>query len=359
MRGILLILLAPAALTLSACRASLTAAAPAPAPAPTLAAMWTTPPPTAPAVERVVSPPLRTPLCTSATCPATARLRPSDGWAFRETWRRRPRATPEAERLRCACEARARKRSWWLAGAGLAVAGIYGATVWDQGNSGFDFKQEGWFGEDTTFGGADKLGHAFTGYAGASIVSALHRDWGLSRKESAWRGAATSMVWMTGIEIGDALSDRFGFSFEDLAADAAGCLAAYFHDTSPWFHRTIDFRWEYWPSERGRAGEDTPTDDYDGSAFLVAVNAGALLSRRPTGWDLLDLQVGYQARGYLTEGDEHERWIFVGLGLNLANLLRRLDLPGAYLFEYYQLPFISLRLGFELGDGDTQILYAP
>ena len=134
-------------------------------------------------------------------------------------------------------------------------------------------------------------------------------------------------------------------------------MAGYLHEVSPWVHRTIDFRWEYFPTNRAIDDLDTPTGDYDGSAFLVAVNTGALVSRRPTAWDLLDFQLGYQVRGYTSPGHEEERWVFAGVGLNLGNLLRRVGFKGAAFFDYYQMPFISLRIGHDLNSGDTEFLY--
>lgn len=45
------------------------------------------------------------------------------------------------------------------AGSWAAIMG-YGLAEWDYNKSSFHFKNEGWFGRDTSYGGADKLGHA-------------------------------------------------------------------------------------------------------------------------------------------------------------------------------------------------------
>ena len=45
------------------------------------------------------------------------------------------------------------------------------------------------------------------------------------------------------------------------------------------------------------------------------------------------------------------------MGLNVANLLRRMRVPYAGLFDYFQVPYVSLRFGFELNDGETGWLY--
>jgi Predicted periplasmic lipoprotein (DUF2279) len=53
-----------------------------------------------------------------------------------------------------------------------------GAVSWDYCSSSFHFHNEGWFNPDTPFGGADKLGHAFSAYAMADIYHSIYRSWG-------------------------------------------------------------------------------------------------------------------------------------------------------------------------------------
>lgn len=293
----------------------------------------------------------------SEAVPLSARLRPSDDWARREACLE-ARARTDRD-LCCACRRRANRGSWCLAGAGLAATAVYGLAAWDYGTSTLHLADEDWFGEGTEFGGADKAGHFITAYFGTAAVAAVHRRWGCSRREAALRGALTSMLWMTGIEVGDALAAKYGFAGEDLAMDALGCVAGYLHETNPWVHRVVDFRWEYLPTQGGLDGSYAVSDDYSGSSYLAAFNVGALVSRAPTAWDLLDVQLGYQTRGYPELEPDPERWVYVGVGLNLANLLRRVGFRYAAFFDYYQVPFISLRLGYELNDGETSWLYAP
>src|SRR5687768_11036744 len=48
-------------------------------------------------------------------------------------------------------------------GIGAAVLG-WGFANWDYGTGGPRFQSEGWFDRETDEGGADKLGHLYTGY---------------------------------------------------------------------------------------------------------------------------------------------------------------------------------------------------
>ena len=62
--------------------------------------------------------------------------------------------------------------------AGLVV--LYGLVDWDYGSAKLQLKKEGWFGEDTKHGGADKLGHMWSTYAYSDLLGGIYRDWGYS-----------------------------------------------------------------------------------------------------------------------------------------------------------------------------------
>lgn len=242
---------------------------------------------------------------------------------------------------------------------GAPVAAFaYGAIFWGYGKGSFGVDDEGWFGSDTKHGGGDKTGHFVSASIGTAAFAAVHRHWGFGRKEAALRGAIMSFATLAAIEVADGSSTRYGFSTSDLIADGLGAVAGYIHETNPWVNRVIDLRWEWFPWNEVATNTDL-TSDYENSAYLLAVNVGGVLSRSPKTLDLVDLQLGYRTRGYTGDAHGGERWVFAGVGLNVANLMRRLGLPYAAVFDYFQLPFVSLRVGFEVGDGDTAFLWHP
>ena len=72
-----------------------------------------------------------------------------------------------------------------LLNAGSMVAiSIYGLTKWEYGESSFHFENEGWFGRNTKYGGADKLGHFWSSYALSHLYSYVYRKWGYTDKEA-------------------------------------------------------------------------------------------------------------------------------------------------------------------------------
>jgi hypothetical protein len=57
----------------------------------------------------------------------------------------------------------------------VAGVSLYGFTHWGWGESDFSFESEGWFGNDTKSGGADKPGHSYTGAVITALASTCYR----------------------------------------------------------------------------------------------------------------------------------------------------------------------------------------
>ena len=68
-----------------------------------------------------------------------------------------------------------------------AVAGavaLYGLRFWDYGGVKFQTTNEGWFGRNTAYGGADKLGHLYSSYLGTLGFASLYESWGYDREHA-------------------------------------------------------------------------------------------------------------------------------------------------------------------------------
>src|SRR6478752_9859112 len=79
----------------------------------------------------------------------------------------------------------------------------YGMAKWWETSfgGGFDKVNEGWFGSDTPYGGADKLGHMFSNYATMRLLIPLFEAVGNSREDSVRLSAWTTLGLFTGVEI--------------------------------------------------------------------------------------------------------------------------------------------------------------
>jgi hypothetical protein len=202
---------------------------------------------------------------------------------------------------------------------------------WHRGlDTQFDVAHEGWFGPDTYSGGIDKLGHAFSFYTGTRLATRAFGWAGVPADESLALSARLGLALGLGIELldGFARGGQYGFSWEDLTMDVAGIGLAWLAETQPGFDRWFAFRWLY-----TRSGD--PARRYDHHQYYAVL--------RLSGWSALgpanplryvELLAGYGAQGFQGESslgasDQRSRSIYLGIGLNLTELLDRTAFAGA------------------------------
>jgi len=241
----------------------------------------------------------------------------------------------------------------WETGATFATMTALGLSSWDWGSSkSFRWNPEGWFGEDTGSGGADKLGHAFTSYTITGILADRLIRKGRSPERASLSAALTTQAIMFYVEFFDAYSNDHGFSWEDCVMNLSGTGFAVARTIIPGLHDLVDYRMEYYPS--GYNGF-RPFSDYSGQKYLLALKLSGIDALSSTPLRFVELQGGYYTRGYSKKeaavGLEASRHAYVGIGLNLGELLlghreRRepeLKNAGRMFFEYIQLPHTSLQ----------------
>lgn len=231
-----------------------------------------------------------------------------------------------------------------------------GALDWKWGQSKFHFSNEGWFGRDTTALGMDKLGHAHGTASIADGVTLALRSKVSDPKAAALTGSIYAMGVMTFVEIADGTSD-YGFSANDIVADAAGATFAYFRNTIPGLKEKVDYRFEYMPSGNGAY---RPWSDYSGQKYLFAFKLAGWKKFESSPLRLLEIHAGYYARGFTSReesrGDPLYRKIFFGIGLNVEQLLfgkERGNEGGAKgiareLFRHVQTPYTYTETTFKL-----------
>ncbi len=227
------------------------------------------------------------------------------------------------------------------------AAGItaWGLSQWDYGTEDLHSGSEGWFGRDTSNGGADKLGHFYTNYVITRALTPLFESWGYRRYRAAeYAALSASFASVVVMEVGDATSPEHGFSYEDFLMDLLGSAIGYYWAVSPALAESVDFRVEYAPDLGGTVQSDITTD-YESMKHLMVFKASGcdVLQAKP--WRYLELHFGYYARKFhhnATAIEERERWIYAGIGINLSELLEPILGSWSGFFNYYQMPYTYL-----------------
>ncbi len=213
---------------------------------------------------------------------------------------------------------------------------IWGYNHWKWGEKSLHTRREDWFEQDSQTGGSDKTGHFYMTYLLSRVMASRMEDRGYSLEKASLAGALSGMLAMTLLEVGDGTSE-YGFSNEDLLADALGASLAYFIRSNPRVDDFIDIRLEYVPTSDYLKGGDNTTD-YSGMKHLVAFKVAGFESLKESYWSLLEFQTGYYARGYRSfDTIEKSQHFYIGFGLSLANLAQRSEINILKnLFEIYQ-----------------------
>jgi len=215
-----------------------------------------------------------------------------------------------------------RRRNAAIIGSAVGLVAAYGASNWWQDGFGGAFRtvSEGWFGQTTQSGGADKFGHAFFSYSGARLLSAAFGAVGNNANAAAALGALWSLGIMTGVEAVDGYSKQYRFSTVDAIMNVAGAAAGYIMERNPTLDALVDLRIHYLPSESGKFNVG---GDYSGQTYLVALKASGVPSLRSNGvLRYFELSFGYGTRGYDSPPQvERRRNLYFGISLNLSELL--------------------------------------
>jgi hypothetical protein len=210
-----------------------------------------------------------------------------------------------------------------LIAGGIAGVAAYGlAKWWEDGFTGsFATQNEGWFGQDTAYGGADKAGHAYSAYFGVRIVSALLQSYGNDRRKAGDLAFWATLGTLTAVEVADGYSKNYKFSAEDALMNVAGAGFAWWCERNPAVDDLLDFRLYYRQSSESDRWD--AFGDYSGQRYLLVVKAAGVPQLQDVpALRYLELAVGYGTKGYSSPPDvPRERNVYVGLQLNLSELL--------------------------------------
>ncbi len=216
--------------------------------------------------------------------------------------------------------------------------------------SSFRFHDEGLFGHDTDNVGVDKVDHAFNSYLYSDILYArLKRKAGAGFQSALTAGLLSIAAEAYG-EIYDGFEDSSGWSMQDVMFDIAGAGFSVLRNSVPGLADKLDFRLLLTPNSHFYSYEGK--EHYRQQKFLFALKLAGFEPLERTPLRFVELETGYYASGFTprerAEGGTPRRHVFVGLGLNVQELLFKhsdglVGQAGRAVLTYLQLPYTSVR----------------
>lgn len=170
------------------------------------------------------------------------------------------------------------------------------------------YEREAWhtFNDNAEWMQMDKLGHATTSYYLGKIGYDMLRWSGVSHKKSIWYGGSIGFVYLTSIEMLDAYSSQWGFSWGDMFANALGS-GIYMSQAAFWKEQRISMRYSFHTSEYaeyrsellGNTSSEQMLKDYNGQTYWLSANVYSFLPSESKFPKWLNIAVGYGANGML------------------------------------------------------------
>jgi VanZ family protein len=224
--------------------------------------------------------------------------------------------------------------------AAATLIGIWGLAEWDYGSEDWNNADEGWFENDSKYGGADKLGHFWATYAFSDALTGLYKHWGYDSRTA--NKYATISAWsvQTFMEIADGTSGSQGFSWEDMVMNTAGALTSVLMERYPELDRKIDFRIEY----VFNVDVNAIFDDYSNHYYSMVLKLDGFDSIENTMLKYLEFHAGYYTRGYEDDSEDDERSLYAGISLNFSRMFKQNDWhKTGKTLEYIQIPYTVLK----------------
>ena len=246
------------------------------------------------------------------------------------------------------------RRPNWLLTSVIASASVVGATlnsVLDGPNVTWHTGNEGWFGQNTHFGGADKGAHFVDYYIVSKEFAKLFVVLGHKPENARWLAAGVAAFTGFVNELGDG-SNRYGFSYEDLVMDVGGALSAALIDATG-TGDLIGFR-------RGLVNINDCCD-YSNEIYTADLALSGVARR--LGFNIgplkyLFLSVTYHTEGFASDPNR-SRQVGVEIGLNFKQILDDLNVRRNrwwgyalhVVFDNVRFPYTAVGYRYDLSHG--------
>lgn len=152
----------------------------------------------------------------------------------------------------------------------------------------------------------DKFGHVFSSYQLGRLGAESFNWAGISEKDQLIYGATLGLTFLTAVEVLDGFSQEWGFSWGDMASNAAG-TGLYVGQQLLWKEQRIFLKYSFSqtnfaqqnPDQLGNGLAEEFLKDYNGQTYWLSFNLNSFLKTDYIpNW--LNLAFGYGANGMLT-----------------------------------------------------------
>jgi hypothetical protein len=236
------------------------------------------------------------------------------------------------------------KTKQWLIGGVNAVG--YGGSLILLNNTWYkDFPKRSFhtFNDSREWLQMDKIGHGWAGYNAGRASAAMWRWAGLSQKKAGLLGGLSSIGYLTVIELLDAHSVKWGWSWADMGANLLGS-GLFIGQELGWKEQRIQLKFSFHTKQYGepmleqradalfgRSWYERMLKDYNAQTYWLSANIKSFFpSTRLPGW--LNVAIGYGADGMF--GGFENVWMD-----ELGNDVSRRDIPRKR--QYYLAPDID------------------
>jgi hypothetical protein len=232
--------------------------------------------------------------------------------------------------------------------AGLALVTANSLIGYSTHND-FQVNAEGWFGPNTTNGGADKASHLVDYFIVASLFADGYRVLGYSENAAILWGFGLALATGLGNEVSDGFT-RHGFAWEDFAMDVAGATIASVLSVTH-TRDLFGMRTSHLP------GSTYTHDIYSADFKLSGLGRRLGVNIGPLRWLLLS--VTYGSKGYrVSPPIELQRQVGFEVGLNFQQILNDLGVKrntwwgySLHLIDYVRFPFTAVGMRYDLNHG--------
>jgi hypothetical protein len=206
---------------------------------------------------------------------------------------------------RPASPAQIKKRIWWVAGSHAAIwtgayIGLNKAWYADYPRQNFHA-----FNDLGEWRQMDKAGHVWTAYQLARVSGAAWGWTGMPKNAAVWLGGTSALAFQSIIEIQDGFSQKWGFSWWDMAANTLGA-GSYIAQELGWHEQRIQIKLGYWPYHYpnelkarrnnlfGTGTIERILKDYNSQTYWISTNLHSMIpDRHIPRW--LNLALGYSS----------------------------------------------------------------